>query len=673
MEEQTLKPTRVESMLCQQLRAGEVFDLLGGDALGDLTDEQRAEEMAAWGDERFVRAEVLQAILSDCAAHGENSEIKAVQLKGVVISGGKDDRLGPFAGAKLPPILLESCRFDVTVDFDRAIFTGETRFDGSWFKRQARFVGTTFERDARFELTKFADAEFYKATIVGDAEFYGATFGEAMPDGEEAKPDDEVVSARFSRARFKGDAGFRARFEHVAKFERAKFEGDAFFGAPGPEQGRAAEFHGKVYFSHACFDSYAGFKRASFARDADFYHVTISGDADFYRATFTGQSDAEARFVRAMFKGNAEFGGTEFNVRAGFANASFAGDAKFGTENVPGARFASLADFYETTIASNAYFSGATFKQQARFERMNCVGDADFKHATFRGEARFVRATCVAGITFLGANFNTEQSSLDAYRLKTEILNIRFASMPENLSLQDAQIGTIKDNDGMWPKKRCLTGCTYRRIQADWGPGAVSFWPRRRYFLMYHWRYRLFRRWRQPRTRVDKLGVKKRIEWLKCEPSGYDPFRYDQIIAAYRLAGDDSSASRVALWKQRGRRRTLKLPGKVWGLIQDGLVGYGYRLWLPVVWIVGLIALSSVAFSFGTGKGPADKDGFPPNFHAVYYATDLLFPVVNFGQKSNFEFGGWRLWLAYILMVLGWLLAAAVLAGVQRLLTRQDK
>jgi uncharacterized protein YjbI with pentapeptide repeats len=682
MSEQTLELTEPESSLRQQLRAGKAYDLCGKE-FDDLTEEQRVAAMDTWGDDHFVRAKVLRAILSDCAKDWEKSQAKGVELKGVVVvSGGEKDCLGNFDGVKLPRFLMQWCRFDVSVNFDRAIFNGEARFDGSWFEHQARFVETTFERDARFEHTRFADAEFYKVTVLGDAEFYGATFGDAIPDDREPKPNGETVCADFRRARFKDNVGFRARFKRNAAFQWAKFDGDASFGAHGeecswktePSLRDAAEFHGKVNFDHANFDGYAGFKAASFARDADFYQVTITGDADFYRATFTGPSGAEARFVRATFKGNAEFGGATFGVPAGFANASFAGNANFGTEKVPGATFEREADFYEATVASNAYFSGATFKQLARFERMNCVGDADFKNATFKGKGRFVRATCAAGITFLGANFDTEKASLDAYRLKTEMLNIRFASAPESLSLQDAQIGTIRDNPGIWPKKPRLTGCTYRRIQADTSPDDVSVWPRRRYFLLYHWYYHLLRRWRRPRTRVDKMGVKKRILWLQSERTGYDPFRYDQLIAAYRLAGDDWSASRVALSKQRGRRSTLKLPGKVWGVIQDGLVGYGYRLWLPVVWIVGLIALSSIAFSVGTGTGPADKDkAFPPNFHAIYYATDLLFPVVNFGQKSNFEFGGWRLYLAYILMVLGWLLAAAVLAGVQRLLTRQDK
>ena len=70
--------------------------------------------------DRTVRAAVLKAILS---GEGEASGIgagAAINLRGAVVSGD----LAGFGGSRLPPIRLESCRFEDSVDFSGATFTG---------------------------------------------------------------------------------------------------------------------------------------------------------------------------------------------------------------------------------------------------------------------------------------------------------------------------------------------------------------------------------------------------------------------------------------------------------------------------------------------------------------------------------------------------------------------
>lgn len=594
----TLNLTEPEQKFRGALLSGEECDLR----------QEGDDDMASWGEEHYIRADVVKAVLCVQPQGWRITADAPLDLKGAVIRGD----LTGFDGIRLPSVRMEWCRFDNEVNFDRATFTSEARFDNSCFGDQARFAETIFESDARFDRTTFADAEFYKFTVSGDAIFYRARF-----TGQASLAHDQTLCARFRRARFKGDAQFRrARFDGDTSFSRAKFEGDAKFGAAGDEpswveeeeRSLAAVFGGRAVFTHSCFDSLAGFKRTNFAGEAEFYQATFTGDADFYRATFTGS--AQTRFERTTFKGNAEFRGAVFEGPARFPNAVFNGDASFGkTQTVKGARFAADADFFEASIASRADFCAATFDRQACFNWMRCA-QITFKSAAF------------------GAN-----SVLMADGLRAEVLNLQIASRPQTLSLKDAQLGTIEDNEAAWPEDRCLTGCIYRRIQGD----------------------------------TDK-GVETRIEWLKGTVNSYDPFRYDQLIAAYRLAGHETSANSVALAKQRERRRTLNRPGRIWGITQDLLVGYGYRLWLPVVWIVVLILLGSVVF--GVGTDPEAK-ALIPDFRSLYYTTDLLFPVVNLGHKGNFEFQDWRLWLAYAFMLAGWLLAAAVLAGLQRLLSRQ--
>ena len=90
--------------------------------------------------DRTVRAAVLKAILS---GEGEASGIgagAAINLRGAVVSGD----LAGFGGSRLPPIRLESCRFEDSVDFSGATFTGTAEFTEATFTRDAEFNNATF-------------------------------------------------------------------------------------------------------------------------------------------------------------------------------------------------------------------------------------------------------------------------------------------------------------------------------------------------------------------------------------------------------------------------------------------------------------------------------------------------------------------------------------------------
>jgi hypothetical protein len=59
-----------------------------------------------------------------------------------------------------------------------------------------------------------------------------------------------------------------------------------------------------------------------------------------------------------------------------------------------------------------------------------------------------------------------------------------------------------------------------------------------------------------------------------------------------------------------------------------------------------------------------------PHFNPVIYTLDLLLPVVNLGQKYEFNPAGVEQWLSYILIAAGWVLATTIVTSVARILTR---
>ncbi|MFF1407877.1 membrane-associated oxidoreductase [Streptomyces sp. NPDC058294] len=160
-----------------------------------------------------------------------------------------------------------------------------------------------------------------------------------------------------------------------------------------------------------------------------------------------------------------------------------------------------------------------------------------------------------------------------------------------------------------------------------------------------------------------------RLPMLERERDGYVPHAYEQLTAAYRRTGDDHAARLVQLAKQRRHRHTLPWYGRVWGLVQDVAVGYGFRPLRAAGWLLSLLALGSAAFALHHPQ-PLNADEAPP-FHPVFYTLDLLLPVISFGQDSAFAPRGGYQVLAYVLVLTGWILATTVVAGVTRTVSRQ--
>ncbi|WP_338703291.1 oxidoreductase [Streptomyces sp. Q6] len=165
------------------------------------------------------------------------------------------------------------------------------------------------------------------------------------------------------------------------------------------------------------------------------------------------------------------------------------------------------------------------------------------------------------------------------------------------------------------------------------------------------------------------LRAGERLAWIRRSTDGYQPQPYEQLAAAYRRLGHEDEARTVLLAKQRHRRSGLPLHARVWGYLQDATVGYGYRPALAALWIIALLAVGA---SFFAAHRPAPLEAAKaPPFSPVFYALDLLLPIIGFGQKAAFAPQGAGQWLAYALTTAGWVLATTLTAGVSRALSRQ--
>ncbi|MYW03943.1 oxidoreductase [Streptomyces sp. SID3343] len=170
------------------------------------------------------------------------------------------------------------------------------------------------------------------------------------------------------------------------------------------------------------------------------------------------------------------------------------------------------------------------------------------------------------------------------------------------------------------------------------------------------------------RRAASPATVSDRIDWVERGTADYAPQPYDQLAGVYRAAGEDEDARSVLLAKQRRRRDTLGVPGRLWGHVQDVAIGYGYRPARALGWLIALVAVGTAVFA-ADRPAPLKADE-APHWNPFWYTLDLLLPVVTLGQDSAWKPTGPTQWLAYTLILLGWVLAGAAAAGATRVLNR---
>ncbi|MEW9534679.1 hypothetical protein [Microbispora sp. NPDC049125] len=252
---------------------------------------------------------------------------------------------------------------------------------------------------------------------------------------------------------------------------------------------------------------------------------------------------------------------------------------------------------------------------------------------TADGELNLIGATIGRHLSLDGATLRAPgRRALAAWQLDVRELYLRPRRKPEGVvDLRHARIGVLRDDPGTWSPRR-QDGLVYEALD-------------------------------------PALPAARRLSWLTDDRDGYVPHLYEQLAAAYRRLGQDADARTVLLAKQRRRRRTLPVHARAWGLLQDVTVGYGYRPASAALWLLALLAGGAVVFALTTP--PRAQPGQGPAFNTVVYTLDLLLPLIDFGQEKAFQPVGAGQWVAYGLVLAGWVLATTIAAGITRALSRQ--
>jgi hypothetical protein len=251
------------------------------------------------------------------------------------------------------------------------------------------------------------------------------------------------------------------------------------------------------------------------------------------------------------------------------------------------------------------------------------------------GAVDLVRVVVGGGLRCEGGSFSAPgQKALD---LRGAQIGGVFWFQPKEkpqgeVNLRDAQCAVLRDDESAWPDLLVLDGFSYRSFDAE-------------------------------------PNVGQRVRWLERN-HGYSARIYEQLIGVLRANGNEEGARNVALARQRQRARLVPIYVRALYWVWGATVGYGYSLRRLLPWLVGLLATGTVFFwaMYPVAFTPTSKT--TPTFNSFIYTLDLLVPVIRLGQSDAWVTSGAALYVGWIFTIVGWALAAALVAGLSQVVRR---
>ncbi|MGP3973951.1 membrane-associated oxidoreductase [Streptomyces sp. 8N114] len=406
-------------------------------------------------------------------------------------------------------------------------------------------------------------------------------------------------------------------------------------------------------------------------RDCEFEETVVLYGAEFRQLSLNGCRmpwlwATTVRVDGALRLNDCRVEGAVALAGARIAGALFLDRAVLGTPEAEGEDGAGSAERTEDPLK----LDHATVGEDLRAARLTVHGRTRLDGLTVTGLVRLddARLLCPGG-TALQAETLSVGTDVHAMRLRAEgRVNLRGATVPGQLNFAYAQLSN--PGGAALRASSCSAGEFWLR-EASPVEGTVNL--RRSRFELLHVSPEVW----PASVRLDGLTyttlmparpASERLEVLTRDGDGYVPFAYEQLTAAYRHIGDDAAARTVQLAKERRYRTTLSLPGRLWGYLQEVTVGYGFRPMRAAGWLAGLLLLGALAYGLHPPRPLKAEEA--PDFNAFAYALDLLLPIIDFGQEKAYAPQGWYQWLAYLLIVAGWVLATTFVTGVNRAVTR---
>ena len=275
------------------------------------------------------------------------------------------------------------------------------------------------------------------------------------------------------------------------------------------------------------------------------------------------------------------------------------------------------------------------------------AGDIDLRGSVFKQSLMLTKAEVSRSVLLTGAELgSSKKPALMASGIKADSLAMQLKARPaQSIDLSSASVSTLADTTLSWPESAPidLNGFSYHRLDSE-------------------------------------LTSQQRLDWLASASPRFSPHPYEQLASYYVANGDTDEARKVRLESIRRSYATRNMLARIWGLLQDWSVGFGYRPVRAIAIFATLWIGASLYFWLGTG--PCQRFGMnwtnlcpvSPSSHLTwspfFYAFDLLVPVINLGYKTEWDPSGLAQALSISLTVSGWVLTTTIVAAAARTLRR---
>ena len=209
------------------------------------------------------------------------------------------------------------------------------------------------------------------------------------------------------------------------------------------------------------------------------------------------------------------------------------------------------------------------------------------------------------------------------------------------LVLRNTEVDSLQDSPNAWPNTLELDGFNYSRLGG---------------------------------TDADDTGnmATRKIAWLKKwleRQKKYSPQPYEQLAKILRKAGYKDKATKILYeGKKREHRETTRRlsPSWWWLTFQWLFIGYGYRNFQVIIWILALWG-SGMLILHVYGQDAAHN----MKYWGLAYSIDMLLPIIEL-HKPHYEIilDGFVRGYFYIQKILGYVLALFLIAGLSGLTKR---
>jgi hypothetical protein len=204
--------------------------------------------------------------------------------------------------------------------------------------------------------------------------------------------------------------------------------------------------------------------------------------------------------------------------------------------------------------------------------------------------------------------------------------------------LQNAEVGALQDIPEVWPFYLELSGLRYAHL------GAYTL--------------------DEPNGHTKDIAtdsISSDPKWL-AKQATYSPQPYEQLAGILQKMGHKDEAEDILY---AGKDRELsQSSGFDWvGLfLLKIFIGYGYRIYYAIGWVLGFIALGALVLKLS-------KQGAKHNMpYGIAYSFDMLLPLIKLREHHyNIEPTGWPRYYFYVHKIMGYVLASFLIAGLSGL------